>query len=308
MFQHMKIHPEVKEAIDTDKPVVALESTLITHGFSHPDNIETALAMEAIVRAEGAIPATIAILAGEITIGLSKEQIETLATTNDVRKCSVRDLPYVVARQAYGSTTVAATMLIAHQAGIGLFATGGIGGVHRGAPFDTSADLLALASIPITVVCAGAKAILDLPATLETLETQGVPVVGYQTDYLPAFYSRTSNLPLDMRLDTTSEIAAMIQARDQMGLKMGILITNPVPDDQAWPTEQAEAVIQQAVEEAEAEGITSKAVTPYLLDRVNTLSKGQSKQANKALLANNAKLTAQIAVSLSEQRKAMSIA
>ena len=243
----LNIHPEVKAVLEKGGPVVALESTLITHGFSTPDNINIAITIEAAVREQGAVPATIAILGGEITVGLTQDQIEYLGTAQNVRKCSRRDLPIAIARQEDGSTTVAGTMIIARRAGIQVFATGGIGGVHRGQSLDESADLMELGRTPVTVVCAGAKAILDLPATLEVLETQGVPVIGYQTDEFPAFYSRTSDLPVDLRVETPEEIANIIRARKGLDLNMGMLVTVPIPADDEWPAAEAQVVIDQAI-------------------------------------------------------------
>jgi pseudouridine-5'-phosphate glycosidase len=291
----LNIHPKIKTALERNQAVVALESTLITHGFPAPENVEIAQAIEAAVRAAGAIPATIAVLGGEITVGLTPEQLQYLASAKHVRKCSRRDLPLVVARKEDGATTVAGTMIIAAWAGIRIFATGGIGGVHRGQPFDESADLMELGRTSITVVCAGAKAILDLPLTLEVLETRGVPVIGYQTDELPAFYSRHSGLPIDIRVDTPSEVADIIRAREEMDLNGGILVTVPVPVEAEWPAETAQPVIDQALGDASTAGIVGKAVTPYLLQRVSDLSNGRSKQANIALLLNNARIAAQIA-------------
>jgi pseudouridylate synthase len=296
----LNIQPEVKTALDKGKAVVALESTLITHGFPAPENVEVARALETAVREQGAVPATIAVLKGEITVGLTPEQLTYLGSAKNVRKCSRRDLPIVVARHEDGATTVAGTMIVAHWAGIRLFATGGIGGVHRGQPFDESADLLELGRTPVAVVCAGAKAILDLPLTLEVLETQGVPVIGYQTDEFPAFYSRSSGLPVDLRAETPHEIAAIINARDQLGLSGGTLITVPVPAKDEWPAAEAQIIIDQALHDAEAKHITGKVVTPYLLQRVSDLSGERSKKANKALLLNNARLAAQIALALAK--------
>jgi pseudouridine-5'-phosphate glycosidase len=291
-------HPEVRTALNNGKPVIALESTLITHGLPKPDNIQVAQALEAAIREQGAVPATIAILEGQITVGLTPEQLVFLGSASNVRKCSRRDLPLAVARKENGATTVAGTMIVARWAGIRVFATGGIGGVHRGHPFDESADLLELGRTPVTVVCAGAKAILDLPLTLEVLETQGVPVIGYQTDELPAFYSRQSGLPVDLRVDRPQEVADIIRAREEMELNGGTLITVPVPLEAEWPAEEAQAVISQALADAEREGITGKAVTPYLLRQVSLLSGGRSKKANVALLLNNARVAVQIASEL----------
>jgi pseudouridine-5'-phosphate glycosidase len=279
--------------------VVALESTLITHGLPRPKNLEVARALEAAVREAGAFPATIAILGGEITVGLTDEQLAYLARAKNVRKCSRRDLPIVVGHSEDGATTVAGTMMVAHMAGIPVFATGGIGGVHRGHPFDVSADLLELGRTPVTVVCAGAKAILDLPLTLEVLETQGVPVIGYGTDEFPAFYSRSSGLPVDVRCDTPEEVAVIVQTRDALELPGGILVAVPIPPGEELPASEAEDAIGRALAEAEAQGITGKAVTPYLLARVSELTGEASLRANVSLLLNNARVASAIAVALS---------
>jgi pseudouridine-5'-phosphate glycosidase len=279
--------------------VVALESTLITHGLPRPKNLEVARALEAAVREAGAFPATIAILGGEITVGLTDEQLAYLARAKNVRKCSRRDLPIVVGHSEDGATTVAGTMMVAHMAGIPVFATGGIGGVHRGHPFDVSADLLELGRTPVTVVCAGAKAILDLPLTLEVLETQGVPVIGYGTDEFPAFYSRLSGLPVDVRCDTPEEVAVIVQTRDALELPGGILVAVPIPPGEELPASEAEDAIGRALAEAEAQGITGKAVTPYLLARVSELTGEASLRANVSLLLNNARVASAIAVALS---------
>lgn len=289
-------HPDVSTALRQGQAVVALESTLITHGFPQPDNLRVARAIEAAVRQEGAVPATIAILGGRITVGLTGEELEYLGQAAGVRKCSRRDLPLVTARGVDGATTVAATMYIANLAGIKVFATGGIGGVHRDHPFDVSADLAELGRTPIVVVCAGAKAILDLSLTLEALETQGVPVLGYQTSELPAFYSRQSGLPVDLRVNTPEEVVAIARSRDALALPAGILVTVPVPADSEWPAGEAEQFIQKALAEAKAEGISGKAVTPFLLARVSNLSGEKSQRANEALLLNNARVAAQIAL------------
>jgi pseudouridine-5'-phosphate glycosidase len=273
---------------------------LITHGFPAPENLQIAREIEAAVREQGAVPATIAILGGEIMVGLTSDQLDYLASATNARKCSRRDLPLAVARREDGATTVAGTMIVAHWAGIEIFATGGIGGVHRGHPFDESADLMELARTPVTVVCAGAKAILDLPLTLEVLETQGVPVIGYQTDELPAFYSRSSGLPVDLRVDSPAEIVDIIRARRALGLAVGTLVTAPVPAADEWPAEEAQQIISQALADADASGISGKAITPYLLGRVNVLSGSRSKAANIALLLNNARLGGQVAKALSK--------
>jgi pseudouridine-5'-phosphate glycosidase len=301
MSYTLQLADEVSAAILAESPVVALESTLITHGFPFPANVETALAMEAAIRAEGAVPATIAVITGRVTVGLSREQIEWLAGLGPdaVRKCSRRDLPVVVGLRQHGATTVAGTMIVAHQAGIRVFATGGIGGVHRGHPHDVSADLIELGRTPITVVCAGAKSILDLPLTLEVLETQGVPVLGYQTDTLPAFYSRTSGLPIDQRIDTPDQAAAIAAARDALGLSHGVLVTVPVPEAEALPVNEAEVAIAEATRQADAAGIHGKDITPFVLAKVLELTEGRSQGANIAALVNNAHVAAQIAIALS---------
>lgn len=289
---------EVYHALRVGQAVVALESTLITHGLPYPANRDTALAMEQAVRDAGAIPATIAILKGQITLGLSVEQVEDLAQAKNVRKCSRRDLPIAVGLGEDAATTVAGTMIIAHMAGIKVFATGGIGGVHRGQPFDVSADLLELGRTPVTVVCSGAKSILDLPLTLEVLETQGVPILGYGTDTLPSFYTRSSGLPIDVRIDSPEDAAKIIRAAQQLEAKHGILITVPVPQDDELSNEVAEKAIQQATEEAEAQGIHGKEITPFVLGRVVELTEGQSMKANRALLVNNARVAAEITKAL----------
>jgi pseudouridine-5'-phosphate glycosidase len=296
----LHIKPEVAEALQTGQPVVALESTLITHGLPYPDNLATARAIEAAVRDEGAIPATLAILHGQITVGLDDAQLEYLATAQGVRKCSRRDLGIALARKLDGATTVAGTLIIAARAGIGVFATGGIGGVHRGHPFDVSADLEELGRTPVTVVCAGAKSLLDLPLTLEQLETRGVPVIGYGTDELPAFYSRTSGLATDARADTPEEVAAIVRARRSLGLSGGELITVPVPAPDELPRAQAEAAIAQATRLADESGVRGAAVTPFVLAEIAELTKGQSQKANIALLLNNARVAARIAQALAQ--------
>jgi len=279
-------------------PIVALESTVIAHGLPYPRNIQTALRLEEIIREAGASPSTIGIIAGEVIIGLDRAQIEHLATAPDVRKVTRRDLPVVAARNLDGATTVATTAWAAHRAGIQVFATGGIGGVHRGHPFDVSADLPALASIPIIVVCSGAKAILDLPLTLEWLETRGVPVVGYGTDRFPAFYNRNSGLPVDVRADSAAEVAALFKAQRALGLPEGMLVTVPVPAEAELEGGQMEAAIAHALEEAENARVKGKRLTPFLLARISELTGEASLRANLALLENNARVAAEIAVSL----------
>ena len=294
----LRIAPPVSQTLATDGPVVALESALITHGFAPPANLDVARQIEAAVREEGARPATIAVLEGQVQVGLSEAELAHLASDRSARKVSLRNLPLVVAQGASGGTTVAATIHLARRAGIHVFATGGIGGVHRGHPEDVSADLPALASNPIVVVCAGAKAILDLPRTLEYLETHGVPVIGYGTDEFPAFYSRRSGLRLDGRVETPEEIAEMARARRELGLAAALLVCVPVPEAEEMPAAEAEAAIAQAVAEAETRGVSGKALTPFLLARLVELTGGRARQANEALLLNNARVAARIARAL----------
>ena len=282
----------------TSRPRVALESTVISHGLPYPQNLALAQEMEAIVRSHGAEPHTVAVLGGELRAGLSEAELLHLATATGVRKVSRRDLPIVVARQLDGATTVATTMWVAQRFGIEVFATGGIGGVHRGKGDDISADLQELAQTPVIVVCAGAKAILDLPSTLEYLETQGVTVVGYGTDEFPAFYSRTSGLAVDVRCDTAAEVAAIWRAKQSLGLPGGLLVTVPVPADMEIPAAEIEPAIAQAVAEAEARGLRSAEVTPFLLTRIAQLTGERSLRTNLALLHNNAAVAASIAVAL----------
>ena len=302
MKQHLNYDPLVENAINEQKPLVALESTVITHGLPYPTNVEAARSMENAVREGGATPATVAIIQGQIMIGLGDEQLEYLGQQDaeNVRKCSRRDLAIAVARSENGGTTVAGTMIISKLAGIELFATGGIGGVHRGHPFDVSADLAELARTPITVVCSGAKSILDLPLTREVLETNGVPVVGYQTDEMPAFYSRQSGIGVDARLDNPLQVAELILAQRALGLQSAILVTVPVPEDDALDSKIAELAINQATREADEAGITGPASTPWLLTRVKDLTEGRSLKANISLLKNNARVAGAIAASLSE--------
>lgn len=298
--EQLVFHPEVEHALAEGRPVVALESTVITHGLPYPQNVETATEMETAVRKGGAQPATIAILGGRVHVGLTAEQLHELASRpeGEVRKCSRRDLPLALARGEDGATTVAGTMVVAHRAGIELFATGGIGGVHRGRPFDVSADLTELGRTPVTVVCSGAKSILDLEATMEVLETNGVPVIGFGTDRLPAFFSRESELPVTVRLDTPEEVAAVIRARRELALQGGTLVAVPVPAGDAFEGKAAEAAIQQATAEADAAGIHGADATPWLLQRVAELSEGHSVQANISLLRHNGRVAARIAAAL----------
>ncbi|MBR3752769.1 MAG: pseudouridine-5'-phosphate glycosidase [Ruminiclostridium sp.] len=298
---YLDIHPEVAQAIAQGKPVVALESTIISHGMPYPQNVETALEVEETVRQNGAVPATIAILGGRLKAGLTREEIEYLGRQGQkVTKTSRRDLAVLLAKGADGATTVATTMMIAAMAGIKVFATGGIGGVHRGAEttMDISADLQELARTNVTVVCAGAKAILDLKLTLEYLETHGVPVLGYGTEELPAFYTRTSGLKVDYRVDSPEEIARIMQVREDLGLAGGILVTNPIPEEWSMDADAINLVIDQAVAEAEALGVNGKEVTPFLLAKVKEITGGDSLEANIRLVLNNAALAARVAGAL----------
>jgi pseudouridylate synthase len=288
----------VQAARQAGTPLVALESTVITHGLPYPQNRNTALAMEEAVREGGAVPATIAVLDGRITVGLSHEQIDQLAQADNVRKCSRRDFPIVIGLGEHGATTVAGTMIIAQMTGIDVFATGGIGGVHRGQPFDVSADLQELGRTRVTVVCSGAKSILDLPLTLEVLETNGVPIIGYQTDTLPSFYSRQSGLAIDARVDAITDIASIIRATHALDAQHGVLVTVPVPAEAELAQDLAEQAIERATAEATARGIKGKDVTPFVLERVVELTDGQAMVANRALLINNAQVAAQIACEL----------
>jgi len=286
---------EIKRAMGISLSVVALESTVLTHGLPRPQNLQLAHDMEHTVRAEGATPATIAFLDGSLHVGLSESEIERLANETDAYKVGPRDFATVMSKQACGGTTVAGTMFACKHANIKIFATGGIGGVHRESAFDVSADLQALASIPMIVVCAGAKAILDLPATLEYLETMSVPVVGYGTDEFPAFYSRESGLDVSVRLDTPQEIVEFARAHWSTGLQSAVLVTNPVPAAAAIPQSEMEPIIEQASREARDQRIHGQKLTPFLLQRISDLTKGRSMRANLALLLNNARLAAQIA-------------
>ncbi len=299
----MFINPTVRAALNTGQPVVALESTVITHGLPYPQNVETALAMEDAVREAGATPATIAVLKGEITAGITPDDIERLGNAKGVRKCSRRDLPIAVGLKEDAATTVAGTMIVAHMAGIRVFATGGIGGVHRGHPFDVSADLIELGRTPVVVVCSGAKSILDLPLTLEVLETQGVPILGYGTDTLPAFYSRSSGLPVDACVESPEQVAAVALAAAAINTQHGILVTVPVPAEYELEARIAEDAIQQAVQETDAQAVSGKYITPFILARVAELTGNESKRANTALLVNNGRLAAQIAAAMAQRNQ-----
>lgn len=291
---------EVAQARQTGAAIVALESTIITHGMPFPQNVETARLVEDDVRAAGGVPATIAVLAGTLHVGIEADQLGALGQAQNVAKLSRADMAACIATGGTGATTVAATMIAAHLAGIHVFATGGIGGVHRGAEhsFDISADLQELAQTPVTVVAAGAKAILDLPKTYEVLETLGVPVIAYGQDMLPAFWSAVSDMPAPLRMDTAADIAKAQKIRTAMGLRGGQLVTNPIPKDAEIPADVLKPIIEQALAEADAQGISAKAVTPFLLDRIFELTKGRSLDANIALVRNNARLAAQIAIAM----------
>ena len=301
MNQYLDIAPEVKAALDEGRPVVALESTIISHGMPYPQNVETALQVEQIIRENGAVPATIAILGGRLKAGLSREEIEYLGKKGtDVIKASRRDVSMLVSQGEDGATTVTTTMMIAHMAGIRVFATGGIGGVHRGAEttMDISADLEELASTPVMVICAGAKSILDLGLTLEYLETKGVPVLGYQTKELPAFYTRKSGFPVDYQVDTPKDLAKALKVQADLGLRGGILVTNPIPEEYSMDPAVINKAIDEAIRQANEQGIHGKATTPFLLAKVKELTGGDSLDSNIQLVFNNARLAARTAAEL----------
>ena len=289
---------EIAGALHFDRPIVALESTVISHGLPEPRNLDTAITLEQIVRDAGALPATIAMFGGEIFVGLSREQLEFLATAGDIRKLSVRDLAIAAAMKQNGATTVATTSLIAHRAGINVFATGGIGGVHRGNAADVSADLAELARTPMIVVCSGAKAILDLPATREWLETNGIAVLGWKCDKMAAFYSASSDLEVDQRVDSPEQVSQIADARQDLGLTSAILVTVPVPAEFEIESVEVEALIRSALSEADTRGVTGKQLTPFLLGELAQKSGGKTLAANVALLENNARVAAEIARSL----------
>lgn len=297
-LSQIKVAAEVNRARKTGQPIVALESAVITHGLPWPTNLHLAHDLEETVRGNGAVPATIAVLDGQIRVGLSGSQLSDLAEARDSRKVSLRDLGAVVAQKGTGGTTVAATMFLAEKTGVKVFATGGIGGVHRNAPFDISADLQQLGRCPVMVVCSGAKSILDLPATLEYLETQGVPVIGYQTNAFPAFYALDSGLKVEIRADSPEEAVAIAEAHWKLGLSSGILVVVPPPVEETLPFEKMEEFIQEALKQAETGGIHGSALTPFLLSKVNELSGGESTRANLALLRNNARVSALIAAKM----------
>lgn len=301
----LNIAEEVRDALAEHRPVVALETTIVTHGMPYPENVATARSLEAEIRARGAVPATIAVMDGAIRVGLSEGQLERLANTTGVLKLSRNDLAYALATAQPGATTVAATMICAHLAGIRVFATGGIGGVHRGAEatFDISADLEELARTPVAVVCAGAKALLDLPKTLEYLETRGVPVVGYRTGEFPAFWSRASGLPVPLRMDATDDIARMLELKWELGLTGGAVIANPIDVADEIPAAEMSGFIETAVAQAATRAITGKAVTPFILARLVEITGGRSLRTNIKLVQNNARLAADLSSSLHRARE-----
>lgn len=301
MNRFVDLSPEVQEALANGKPVVALESTIISHGMPYPKNVETAVAVENVIRENGAVPATIAIIGGRIKVGLTPDELEYFGKKGlAITKTSRRDIPVIVGKGEDGATTVSATMIIAAMAGIGVFATGGIGGVHRGAEttMDISADLDEFAQTPVLVVCAGAKAILDLNLTMEYLETKGVPVFGYQTDELPAFYSRKSGIKVPNRADSPEELAKVWNTKRELGLAGGMLVTNPIPEQYSMDSDKINAAIDEAIEAMNQAGIKGKEATPFLLDKVQKLTGGESLESNIQLVLNNAKLAAQIAANL----------
>lgn len=296
----MDIKPEVEKALEEGTPVVALESTIISHGMPYPKNVETALAVEEVIRKNGAIPATIAIIEGRIKIGLTPEEIEYMAKADNVLKVSRRDFPLVISQKLDGATTVAGTMIAANMAGIKVFVTGGIGGVHRGAgeSFDVSADLEELKMTDVTVVCAGVKSILDIGATLEYLETSGVPVITYGADSFPAFYSRESGFAAECRIDEPEKISALIRTKEQLGLRGGILVACPIPEEDEIPFEKMDVVIKQALKECEEKGVRGKGITPFLLSKVKDLTEGSSLEANIKLVLHNADIGSKIAANI----------
>lgn len=300
--KYLQVHPEVQKAVAAGQPVVALESTIISHGMPYPKNIEMAKNVSKIIRENGAIPATIAIIDGVLKVGLTEEEIEFLGTSKDVVKASRRDLPFIISKKLTGATTVATTMILADLAGVKVFATGGIGGVHRGAEttFDISADLQELANTNVAVICAGAKSILDIGLTLEYLETNGVPVIGFGTDEMPAFYTRRSGFGVDYRVDSSMEVAQALKAKWDLNLKGGMVIGNPIPKEFEMDYDTINNAIESALKEAEEKNIVGKNVTPFLLDKVKTITDGKSLESNIELVYNNAKVAAQIAKDLSD--------
>jgi pseudouridine-5'-phosphate glycosidase len=310
MRPHLRIADEVKEALDAGRPVIALESTIISHGFPYPANVESARACERHAREEGVVPATIGIIGGQLAVGLSDTEIERLGTNRDTPKASRRDLPMLLATGSDGATTVAGTMAVAAMAGISIFATGGIGGVHRGGErsMDISADLEELARTSLAVVCAGAKSVLDIGLTLEYLETHGVPVLGYQTDAFPAFYTRDSGFGVDARFETPDEIASVLQSKWEMGLHGGVLIANPISEEYALDAEEIEGIVVAALAEARESGVRGKAVTPFLLARIHALTGGESEVANKALVWSNVRVASKVAIALSARARTTHVA
>ncbi|WP_270942492.1 pseudouridine-5'-phosphate glycosidase [Romboutsia lituseburensis] len=303
--KYLQVHPEVKKAIEAGEPVVALESTIISHGMPYPKNVEMAKNVSKIIRENSAIPATIAIIDGVLKVGLTEEEIEFLGTSKDVVKASRRDLPFIISKKLNGATTVATTMILADLAGVKVFATGGIGGVHRGAQetFDISADLQELANTDVAVICAGAKSILDIGLTLEYLETNGVPVIGFGTDEFPAFYTRKSGFGVDYRVDSPMEVATALKAKWDLDLKGGMVIGNPIPTEFEMDYDTITNAIETALKEAEENNIAGKKVTPFLLDKVKTITAGKSLESNIELVYNNAKIAAQIAKDLADINK-----
>ncbi|MBF0277947.1 MAG: pseudouridine-5'-phosphate glycosidase [SAR324 cluster bacterium] len=302
---YLEYSEEVEEAIQTARPVVALESTIISHGMPYPQNLETAHAVSEIIRSQGAVPATIGIVNGKIKIGLNDEELEIFAQNEEVLKVSRRDLASVLSQKQHGGTTVAATMICAYMAGISVFVTGGVGGVHRQgeSTMDVSADLIELSQTRVAVVCAGIKAILDIPRTLEVLETYGVPVIGYQSRDFPAFYTRSSGCKAPISLDSPEKIAQLMELQWELGLKSGILIGNPVPEKEAMAEEEIKMAIEQALMEAAEKSILGKEITPFLLDKIKDLTAGKSLQSNIALVKNNARLGAQIAMAFQTEKR-----
>ncbi|MCT4564671.1 MAG: pseudouridine-5'-phosphate glycosidase [Maledivibacter sp.] len=300
--KYLEIHPEVDKALKENKPVVALESTIISHGMPYPQNVETALKVEEIIRENGGVPATIGIMDGKIKVGLSREEIEHMAKSKNVAKVSRRDIPFVISKKLDGATTVAGTMIAAGLAGIKVFVTGGIGGVHRGAEktFDVSADLEELANTDVAVVCAGAKSILDIGLTLEYLETHGVPVVGFGTEEFPAFYTKRSGFSVDYRVDSPMELAAALKAKWDLNLKGGFVIGNPIPEEYEMDYDTINKAIENALEEAEKLGIKGKETTPFLLSKIKNITSGKSLESNIQLVYNNARVGAKLALELSK--------
>ena len=310
MRPHLRIRDDVKDALDAGRPVIALESTIISHGFPYPANVESARECERLAREEGVVPATIGVIGGQLAVGLTDAEIEHLGTNRETPKASRRDLPMLLATGSDGATTVAGTMAVAAMAGISVFATGGIGGVHRGAErsFDISADLEELKRTSLAVVSAGAKSVLDIRLTLEYLETRGVPVLGYQTDAFPAFYTRDSGFGVDARFETPDDIASVLQAKWETGLHGGVLVANPIPEEYALDAAEIERVISAALVEAREGGIRGKAITPFLLARIHEMTGGASEAANKALVWSNVRLASKIAIALAARARTSHLA